>query len=512
MRIMVDFRDLGVGLSIADAIGEMGWTEPTPVQEAVIPSGLGGRDIFAQAQTGTGKTGTYAAIVLGRIKSGSRSPSAIVLAPTRELAVQIDLEMKKLSKYSKHRSLAVYGGASISDQIYRLRRGTDIVVGTPGRVKDMIERGVLDLSSIREAVLDEADRMLDMGFAEELNFIIGSLPADRQTMLFSATMSDSITGMAMKMMDDPLKLMVSKDEPCSDLTAQYFIPVSRSGKMERLQMILRNGNPKTIVFCQTKKMVDDLYNGLCRDFRAEAMHGDMPQGKREKVIRNFRDNRFDVLIATDVAARGLDVNNIDCVVNYDVPSDPETYLHRIGRTGRAGKEGTAISFVTKYEDHRIGMYEQATGKKITKIRVDQLEPMERVRTEVPARAEERPFRAERPQRGAGRDRIPAERPARVGNQDGKKFRDKDAMFILQVNLGKNDGVGRMQITDLIKKNTKLNRDIIGRIGLGKTCSYFEVDGDSAEYVIDTLSDCRYGSKKVCVQMAPQKKHYAENAA
>ncbi|MDR1405265.1 MAG: DEAD/DEAH box helicase [Candidatus Methanoplasma sp.] len=509
---MVSFRDLGVGDSVADAIGEIGWTEPTPVQEAAIPAGLSGRDIFAQAQTGTGKTGTYAAILLGRIKSGSRSPSAIVLAPTRELAVQIELEIKKLSKYSKHRSAAIYGGASISDQIYRLNRGVDIVVGTPGRIKDMVERRVLNLTAIKEAVIDEADRMLDMGFAEELDFIIDSLPTDRQTMLFSATMADDVMKMAMKITDEPLELMISKDEPCSDLTVQYYIPVSRSGKLERLQMILRNGNPKVIVFCQTKKMVDDLYNSLCRDFRIEAIHGDMPQGKREKVIRNFRNDRFDVLIATDVVARGLDVNNVDCVVNYDVPADSETYLHRIGRTGRAGKEGIAVSFVTKYEDHRIGTYERATGKKITKIRVDQMGPIERTRSEIHISREESPAGAYRP-RGSAKPSIWPEHSARPEKQNTAESRKRGStMFILQVNLGKIDGVGRMQITDLIRKNTELSRDMIGRIGLGKTCSYFEINGDRAEYVIDTLSDCRYGNKKVCVQLAPQKRSYAENAA
>lgn len=493
---MISFRDLGIDNRIADAVEDMGWTEPTPVQEAVIPAGLSGRDIFAQAQTGTGKTGTYATILLGRIKNRSKIPSAIVLAPTRELANQIDQEIKKLSKYSKHRSVAIYGGASISDQIYKLNRGVDIVVGTPGRVKDMIDRGALDLTSITEAVLDEADRMLDMGFAEELDFIMEKIPEDRQTMLFSATMADEIKRMALKIMDDPLELMISKDEPCSDLTAQYFIPVSRSGKIERLRSILSNGNPKTIVFCQTKKMVDDLYNDLSKGFKVEAMHGDMPQAKRERVIKSFRNDKFDVLIATDVAARGLDVNNIDYVVNYDVPADPETYLHRIGRTGRAGKEGVAISFVTKSEDYRIRMYERATGKEIMKIRADELEPIDRVRTEAPV----------------VETRVPV-RNVRSAKPQMKKSKKKgNSMFTLQVNLGKNDGICRMQISDLIRDNTEIPHDMIGRIGLGKTSSFFEINGDNAEYVIDMLSDCKYGSKKVLVQMAPMKRPYSERIA
>lgn len=495
MRIMVSFIDLGVGTKVADAVRDMGWTEPTPVQEAVIPAGLSGRDIFAQAQTGTGKTGTYATILLGRVKSGSKLPSAIVLAPTRELANQIDLEIRKLSRYTHHKSVAIYGGASISDQLYKLKKGADIIVGTPGRVKDMIERGALNLTAIREVVLDEADRMLDMGFADELDFIMEAVPEERQTMLFSATMADEIKSMANKIMDEPLELLVSKDEPCSDLTRQYFVPVSRSGKLERLQTIVKNGNPKVIVFCQTKKMVDDLYHDLSREFRVDAIHGDMPQGKREKVIKNYRNDKFDVLIATDVVARGLDVNNIDCVVNYDVPADPETYLHRIGRTGRAGKEGIAISFVTKQEDHRIRMYERTTGKKIEKIRVEDMEPIERVKVELPTASEVVSFRE--------RSEKPKKNASKVSKKKG------NPMFTLQVNLGKNDGIGRLQITDLIRKNAKIPGDMIGRIGLGKTHSYFEINGDTAEYVIDTLSDCNYGNKKVHVQMAPRKTPYAE---
>lgn len=491
----MNFRDLGLDSRIADATDEMGWTEPTPVQEAVIPAGLSGRDIFAQAQTGTGKTGTYASIILGRIKSRSDLPSAIVLVPTRELANQIDIEIKKLAQFTKHRTLAVYGGASISDQIYKLKRGVDIVVGTPGRVKDMIIREALDLSMIKEAVLDEADRMLDMGFADELDFIMDAIPKERQTMLFSATMAKEIRSMATKVMEEPLEFLISKDEPCSDLTTQYYVQVSRSGKADRLQTIVRNGNPKVIVFCQTKKMVDDLYDMLHRDVKAEAIHGDMPQGKREKVMKSFRNDKFDVLIATDVVARGLDVNNVDCVVNYDVPADPETYLHRIGRTGRAGKEGIAISFVTKSEDQRIRMYEKATGKKIMKIRVEDLDPIERTRAPV-AVVEEKPVRQKR-----------ENNPPKKTNGTKKKG---TSMFMLQVNLGKNDGVGRMQISDLIRDRAEIPREMIGRIGLGKSSSFFEIDGDSAEYVIDAFSECKYAGKEIHMQMAPVKTSYPGN--
>ena len=221
---MADFRSLGLNDKLLNSISDMGWTEPTPIQIETVPAGLSGQDILAQAQTGTGKTGSYALIVLSRTRSGSRKPTTLVLAPTRELAVQVREEIYKLSKYTGHRCIPVYGGASIGEQARGLREGADIVVGTPGRLKDMITRGHLDLSEIKEVVLDEADRMLDMGFADELEFIMDSVPAERHTLLFSATMADSIRHIALRRMHSPVEISVSKDEPVSDLVTQYWVP------------------------------------------------------------------------------------------------------------------------------------------------------------------------------------------------------------------------------------------------------------------------------------------------
>ena len=369
---MTDFKVLGLDDKLLKGISEMGWTEPTPIQVETVPAGLSGKDILAQAQTGTGKTGSYALIVLSRTRSGSAKPSTLVLAPTRELAVQVREEMYKLSKYTGHRCIPVYGGASIGEQARGLRDGTDIVVGTPGRLKDMISRGHLDLSEIKEVVLDEADRMLDMGFADELDFIMDSVPAERHTLLFSATMAESIRHIALKRMRTPVEISVSRDEPVSDLVTQYWVPLPRGVKMERLETILDNGCPKSVVFCQTKRMVDMLAERLSGRFKVETLHGDIPQNKRERTMRSFRGDRFQVLIATDVAARGLDINSIDLVVNYDIPADPESYVHRIGRTGRAGKEGTAVSFVTKPEEYLIRRYERETGKRIMKIMAEDI--------------------------------------------------------------------------------------------------------------------------------------------
>ncbi|MDR3205583.1 MAG: DEAD/DEAH box helicase [Candidatus Methanoplasma sp.] len=528
---MSTFVELGISSKVADAVRDAGWTEPTPVQCAAIPAALEGKDVLAQAQTGTGKTGAYALPVLSRIKCGLGAPQAIVLAPTRELAVQIENEIYKLSRYSGHKSVAVYGGASIGLQASRLERGVDLVVGTPGRVKDMMERGHLDLSFVSEAVLDEADRMLDMGFSEELDFIMDALPKKRRTSLFSATMAPEVKKAAAKYMFNPTELLVSVDEPCSDLTKQYFIPVSRMYKFERLATVLGRGNPKTIVFCQTKKMVDELIIQLSGDYKSAAMHGDMPQMRRDRVMKNFRNDMFQVLIATDVAARGLDVNNVDLVVNYDVPPDSDTYMHRIGRTGRAGKEGAAVSFVTKMEDRRISMYERATGKEIMRVRAEDIPVMdhqftdpEPVVKEKRERRERKPAEvsAERPRAAETerRERNPAEASAerpraaeterpQVSVSKPVKVREKKGSVILQINLGRDDGLTRVQIAQFITDG--LGGTGIGRIGLGESSSFFELPYNSAKAVTEAINGCSYGSKTVTVQEAPQKVRYAERS-
>lgn len=484
---MVTFEELGINDKVVKAMNNMGWTDPTPVQIQAIPEGLEGRDIIVQAQTGTGKTGTYVSILLGRISSGSKVPSAIILTPTRELANQVDEEIYKLTKYSHHRSIPVYGGASINEQVRKLRAGTDIIVGTPGRVKDMIQRGHLVVSSITEVVLDEADRMLDMGFSEELDFIMAQMPKNRQTVLFSATMVKEVRRLALKLTVNPLEILVSKDEPTSDLTSQYYISVPRGGKGEKLSKIVDNENLKVIVFCQTKRMVDDLTMDLAKYFKVASIHGDMPQSRRETVIRNYRNNKVRVLIATDVAARGLDVRDIDCVVNYDVPPDADTYIHRIGRTGRAGKEGVSISFITKSEDRRVRMYEASTGKRIRKIDIEDLPLV------LKGQLEERPIEK------VETVRVKTSRPS----DDNKK------MTVIQVNLGREDALGRTQISDFIRSSAKLQDEHIGRVGLGNSMSYIEIRNDRCEEAVCDLLKCSFKEKKIFIQTAPKKEPYSK---
>ncbi|MFA6799577.1 MAG: DEAD/DEAH box helicase [Candidatus Methanomethylophilaceae archaeon] len=488
-------------VTLLKAISDMGWNLPTPIQTEAVPAGLAGRDIFAQAQTGTGKTGTYALIIMGRTESGSKKPTSLVLAPTRELATQVENEIYKLSKYTGHRSISIYGGASIGDQTYGLRKGVDIVVGTPGRLKDMITRGALDLSEITEVVLDEADRMLDMGFADELDFIMDAVPKDRHTLLFSATMAESIKRIAFKRMQDPMEISVSRDEPVSDLVTQYWIPMSRGAKMERLESILTNGCPKTVVFCQTKKMVDTLADEMYQRIKVGTLHGDMPQAKRERTIRSFRNNRFQVLIATDVAARGLDINNIDLVVNYDVPMDSENYLHRIGRTGRAGKEGIAVSFVTKQEEYHIRQYERETGKKILKVRADEMPSAGTMVIEDQVRA---PAKAQRQFATVPiNDMKKPVRPVIATTEDGKK------MVVLQINLGRDDGFSKTQISDLVKRVGKLEDVFVGNVGLGRSKSFIEIREDRSDRTMATMSEYLHKKKEVLMEPADKKPKYQE---
>jgi ATP-dependent RNA helicase DeaD len=498
---MAGFENLGLDVTLLKAISDMGWNLPTPIQTEAVPAGLAGRDIFAQAQTGTGKTGTYALIIMGRTEPGSKKPTSLVLAPTRELATQVENEIYKLSKYTGHRSISIYGGASIGDQTYGLRKGVDIVVGTPGRLKDMIIRGALDLSEITEVVLDEADRMLDMGFADELDFIMDAVPKDRHTLLFSATMAESIKRIAFNRMQDPMEISVSRDEPVSDLVTQYWVPMSRGAKMEKLESILTNGCPKTVVFCQTKKMVDSLADEMYQRIKVGTLHGDMPQAKRERTIRSFRNNRFQVLIATDVAARGLDINNIDLVVNYDVPMDSENYLHRIGRTGRAGKEGIAVSFVTKQEEYHIRQYERETGKKILKVRADEIPSAGTMVIEDQVRA---PAKAQRQFATVPiNDTKKPVRPVIATTEDGKK------MVVLQINLGRDDGFSKTQISELVKHVGKLEDVFVGNVGLGRSKSFIEIREDRSDRTMVTMSEYRHKKKEVLMEPADRKPKYQE---
>ena len=329
-----------------------GFAKPFPIQERAIGPLLSGRSVIGQAKTGSGKTAAFGLPLLQMVNPDQWDVQALVLAPTRELAVQITAELKKLAAYTKIKILSVYGGQSINVQFEALDHGVHVVVGTPGRIMDHIKRGSLDLSRVKYVILDEADTMLDMGFIEDIEFILDSVPEPRQMGLFSATMPRRIMDIANKYMKNPEKILVSADEPSSDTLEQFYAVGDHNEKMTMLLDLLEREKPNsTIIFCRTKYGAHKLAKELQRRYiNAVPLHGDLSQHQRDHSMSVFRSGHADVLVATDVASRGIDISQVDCVVNYDVPQDPLLYFHRVGRTARAGDSGRAFTFVSYDED------------------------------------------------------------------------------------------------------------------------------------------------------------------
>ncbi|WP_457626001.1 DEAD/DEAH box helicase [Persephonella sp.] len=358
------FRDLPISQKTLKSIEKMGFKNPTEIQEKAIPVVMSGKDLIAQAQTGTGKTAAFGIPIVEKVNPKARKIQALVLVPTRELAIQVTKEIKDIGREKRLYALAIYGGKSIKHQIDFLKKGKDVViVGTPGRVRDLIERRVLDLSNVKIFVLDEADRMLDMGFIEDIEFIFSKTPSEKQTLMFSATMPAGIKRLAEEYLKpDYQTIRVKPEEVTVDRIKQIVYRVDANKQFEKLSESLKeHPETKTIIFTETKKGADDLASRLRKEgFNADAIHGDYSQAKRERVLRNFRRNQLQILVATDVAARGLDIKGVDLVMNYSLPKDIESYIHRIGRTGRAGKEGTAISIMNTSEDHLLRQIQKKT--------------------------------------------------------------------------------------------------------------------------------------------------------
>ncbi len=366
------------------AIDEMGYTEATPIQEAAIPVIRRGADLIGQAQTGTGKTAAFAIPVLEKIDPLLPKPQAMILSPTRELAVQIANEVEKLGQYLSAKSMAIFGGQSIELQIRTLRHGVQVIAGTPGRIKDHLNRGTLDVEHIRYVVLDEADEMLDMGFREDIEAILACLPQQRQTLMFSATLPQEILSLAYRYMRDPEQVKIANtEENLPDIEQRYMVvpPASRS---DIVGLLLEKLDPKlTLIFCNTRRHVDEVTDALlARGVRAAALHGEMRQMERDTVMARFRGGLLPVLVATDVAARGLDVEHVELVINYDLPRQMENYVHRIGRTGRAGKSGKAVCFVTNKDYSYIQRLQQFTKITMQRMPMPSLFELEQRRANV----------------------------------------------------------------------------------------------------------------------------------
>ena len=365
------FKDLPLNSEVQKSINELGFENLFPIQaQAIIPL-LEGKDVIGQAQTGTGKTAAFGIPMVQCLNREVRGVQGLILVPTRELAVQVAENMAKFGKYTRMKVLAVYGGESINKQIHSLSSGVQIVVGTPGRLIDLMERRVLNLGGVRIVVLDEADRMLDMGFIEDIEFILSKTPRERQTSLFSATIDDSVMRISNKYMKNPQKILVSKDEIALTQMKQYYIQVNQGGKLNALCDILQDDRvEKAIIFCRTRhetsRLADQLYK---RGFRTQVLHAGFTQAQRDRSINEFKQGKRNLLVATDVAARGLDIEGITHIINYDVPHDPPSYFHRIGRTARKGDDGTAITLVNYGE-----MSDFNNIKCLTKTRIEEIKP------------------------------------------------------------------------------------------------------------------------------------------
>lgn len=366
---MVLFQDLAISEEILGALTTMGFEAPTPIQQETIPHAIAGKDVIGQAQTGTGKTAAFGIPMIENLDDKTRHIQGLVVAPTRELSIQVAAELNRLGKGKRVRALAIYGGQQMDRQIRALKDRPQIVVATPGRLLDHLRRRTIRLHELNVIVLDEADEMLNMGFIDDIKTILKAVPAERQTLLFSATMPQAIRELATTLMKDPVEIKVKTKEMTVENIEQYFMEIPERQKFDTLTNHFDIQAPElAIVFTRTKKRVDEITDGLqVRGFRAEGIHGDLTQSRRSAVLNKFKHKQIEILVATDVAARGLDISGVTHVYNFDIPQDPESYVHRIGRTGRAGRKGVAISFVTPREIPHLRLIEKVTKSKMKRL-------------------------------------------------------------------------------------------------------------------------------------------------
>ncbi len=416
------FGALGLEVPILRALAAMEYKEPTPIQRELIPPVLAGRDVLGQARTGTGKTAAFGMPILQRIDPQDRL-QAVILTPTRELAAQVLGELRRLSKFLDLHCVPVYGGTRIKGQIRQLGRKPHVIVGTPGRVQDMLDRRVLEFDRVRFVVLDEVDRMLDIGFRDDIRRILGRIEHAHQTIFVSATIDEEIKRLAMRFMSNPMEVNVSQDQlTVSEVTQQYCI-VEPWDKFRLLRLLLQNERPKLmIIFCRTKHGARKLARRLhAAGFDAREIHGDLVQEKRERIMERFRKHHLPMLVATDLAARGIDVHGISHIINFDMPDDVEVYVHRVGRTARMGASGKAISFVTREQGEVLTSVEQLINKQLELIEVDGFRP-----SPPPKGGDEREFRepAAQAPRAAAAATTAAQAPAAMASQTqtlGGKF-------------------------------------------------------------------------------------------
>jgi len=437
----VKFNEFNLSADLLAEVDKAGFVEASPIQEQTIPLALEGKDVIGQAQTGTGKTAAFGLPTLEKIRTEEATIQALVIAPTRELAVQSQEELFRFGRSKGVKVRSVYGGSSIEKQIKALKSGAHIVVGTPGRLLDLIKRKALKLHDIETLILDEADEMLNMGFLEDIEAIISRVPENRQTLLFSATMPDAIKRIGVQFMKEPEHVKIAAKELTTELVDQYYIRVKEQEKFDTMTRLMDVDQPElSIVFGRTKRRVDELTRGLkIRGFRAEGIHGDLDQNKRLRVLRDFKNGNLDVLVATDVAARGLDISGVTHVYNYDIPQDPESYVHRIGRTGRAGKSGQSITFVSPNEMGYLQIIENLTKKRMKGLKPASAEEAFQAKKQVALKKIERDFANEE-------IRSNFEKFGKDARQLASEFSPEElAMYILSLTVQDPDSLPEVEI-------------------------------------------------------------------
>lgn len=515
------FEELSISEKIIKAVYNMGFEEPTPIQEKAIPVALEGRDIIGQAQTGTGKTAAFAIPVIQNLRKGKK-PSVIILEPTRELAIQVSEEFNKIGKYRNVVALPIYGGQSIDRQIRALQRGIDIVVGTPGRVIDHIERKTLTLDRISTVILDEADEMLDMGFIDDIERIMSYIPSERQTMLFSATIDERVMKISRKYMGNPFRISVSVADIVVPNIKQIFYEVWEDEKIDALSRVIDVEDPyRCLVFCHTRRDVDHVASKLNdMGYNADAIHGDYSQNQRNMVLKKFKDGDIDILVATDVAARGLDIQDVTHVINYSIPQNPEGYIHRIGRTGRAGKSGIAILFITPKEYRQLRLIERSAKTRITRadlptpeevVRARQKSILEDVTSAIGNEEEYRSFipLAERLLQSHDPRTCLAATMSLAFEDISMPIQEHDhkhrAMSRLFMTTGKRDGITAKDIVRIFTTEAGVPFREIGKIALLDSFTFVEVSKEYAERVVQSFDRLTLKGRKVRVERAREKR-------
>ena len=527
----VRFDQLDLYPQVLRAIAEMGFEEATPIQSQAIPVVMSGVDVIGQAQTGTGKTASFGIPVLHKVDPNNKKTQVIILSPTRELAIQVADEIRKLAKYMHGvKILPVYGGQEISRQIKALKGGAQIIIGTPGRVMDHLRRKTIRCEAVNTIVLDEADEMLNMGFREDIETILEYIPEEgRQTVLFSATMPKPILDITKKYQHDAVTIKVVKKELTVPNIEQYYYDVKRKDKIEVLTRLLDYYNPKlSLVFCNTKRMVDELTEELQgRGYFAEGLHGDLKQEQRDRVMNSFRNGATEILVATDVAARGIDVDDVDAVFNYDLPQDEEYYVHRIGRTGRAGRTGMAFSFVVGREVYKLKDIRRYCKAKIKAQPIPSLNDVTETRVEkifdridhyiedqnlnkyidmVEEFVNEKDYTA--------MDVAAAFLAEILGTADGKDagsnkedFGDtgaEEGMVRLFINIGKKQGIRPGDILGAIAGESGISGNLVGTIDLYDKYTFVEVPREVASDVLEAMKNVKIKGKSINVEPANRK--------